>query len=141
MDFFNFRKHKIPSESIEAIFVKAAYDKSLRPMFYKTLLRSELYILTNKKEYLPNEKHDHSLDNIQVKSFKNGMVPIFTSAQRIFDMCGIVSLPINYVSMKALDIFEIFDPNATFILNPYSEVSKVLLPDEIRQLKCNEHFV
>jgi len=141
MGLFDFLKPKInETENIEMIFEKAANDTSYRPLFYRALIQSELFILTTDKYEFPKGKFISDKDTkLQVRTFENGLVPVFTSTDRIFDN-NIVKGQVNYAAMKASVIFEMFKDKATFILNPYSKVSKELLPEEIRQLRTNGFF-
>jgi hypothetical protein len=85
---------------------KAAYDKAHRPLFYKALLESELFVLTSKPTETKKGKSVHDKQGVlQVRTFKNGKVPLFTSEQRIFDGSGIITLPVDYVLKKARVIF------------------------------------
>jgi len=141
MGLFDFLKPKSnETENIEVIFEKAASDTSYRPLFYRELLKSELYVLTTNKNEFPKGKFIAGKDTkLQVRTFKNGLVPVFTSTDRIFDS-NIIKGQVNYAALKASVIFEMFKDKATFILNPYSKVSKELLPEEIRQLRTNGLF-
>ena len=59
-------------------------------------------------------------------------IPVFTSTDRIFDK-GVVKEQVEYMQMKGENLFKI-TKGATFLLNPYSDYGKELLPDEIRKL-------
>ncbi len=57
MGFFNFFKGKKPNneESLESLFVKAANDNAIRPLFYRTLLKSDLILLSVKDAEPPGK--------------------------------------------------------------------------------------
>ena len=51
---------------------------------------------------------------------------------RVFDK-GVIKEGVPYISLKGQDLFEVAK-GATFILNPYSNYCKVLIPEEIENL-------
>jgi|SRR5450755_200069 hypothetical protein len=134
MGIFDFIKQKKGAEqSIESIFNKAANDNAFRPLFYRKILNSELIILTHDNSGLPERKYiSDENTKLQVRYFSSGLVPLFTSTERIFDN-NIVMGRVHFSALKARVIFEMFK-NTTFIINPYSNINKELLPDEIEFL-------
>jgi SseB protein C-terminal domain/SseB protein N-terminal domain len=134
MGMFDFIKQKNDSEqSIESIFNKAAIDNAFRPLFYRKILDSELVLLTQDNSGLPERKFiTDENTKLQVRYFSTGVVPLFTSTERIFDN-NIIKGEVHFSAIKARVIFEMFK-NTTFIINPYSNIKKELLPDEIEFL-------
>lgn len=65
-------------------------------------------------------------------TFDNGQIPVFTSTNRVFDK-GVVKEKVPIMSIKGQDLFG-FTKGATFILNPYSDFGKELIPQEIENL-------
>ena len=57
---------------------------------------------------------------------------VFTSTNRIFDK-GIINEQVPFLAMKGEDLFGVAK-GATFILNPYSDYGKELIPSEIEDL-------
>jgi len=137
-DFFKSKK-EIP-EDLEAVFTKAANDNSMRPLFYRTLIKSDLIILTIKNEE-PSESKETSDESttIQVRALEEGIIPVFTSSDRIFDN-NVINEQTCYAKLNAKVIFEMFPEGTVFVLNPYSKVSKELLPNEIKSLVSNELY-
>ncbi len=140
MGVFDFLKSKNKeTASIDAIFEKAANDPAYRPLFYRTLLESELYLLTFDKTESERQFVADKDTKLQVRIFKDDVVPIFTSKERIFDN-NIIKGQVNYAASKANVIFKMFSDKTKFIINPYSRVNKELLPEEVRQLLANELY-
>ncbi len=138
MGLFDFLKSKIkPSaepKSFDEIFDLASKDVAYRPLFYRTLLEMELYVLTNSKNSLPKGEFTTTKEiKLDVKTFEDGKVPIFTSVDKIFEN-GVIQQQEIYVAMRARELFKIFSHPKTFLLNPFSRPSKELLPEEIQGL-------
>ena len=142
MGFFNFFKGKKPNneESLESLFVKAANDNAIRPLFYRTLLKSDLILLSVKDAEPPGKNHV-SDDNtiLSIRTLQDGVVPVFTSQDRIFDN-NIITEQVSLVKLNAKVIFEMFDKSVKFILNPYSDIRKEFVPQEIEALLKNELY-
>lgn len=86
MGLFNFFKSKkTEPDNLEVIFQKAANDNALRLLFYRTLLKSDLFFLTLDDEKATKEyETDNENVTLHVRSLENGVVPLFASADRIF---------------------------------------------------------
>ncbi len=126
--------------TIESIFEKAANDIAYRPLFYRKLLNSDLFLLTHDTTGL-SERIFISDKNtkIQVRFFSNGTVPVFTSKNRIFDN-NIIKGQAHYVALNAKIIFEMINNDKSYIINPYSSISKELLADEVKSLLRGDFF-
>lgn len=132
-----FKKKKtdstFPENELERTLMQASSDVSAQKRFYQKLLWNELVIPTAEDPF--NKKGDKTSDeNITVRfpTFDNGNIPIFTSVNRMYDK-GIVKEKEAYVSIKGQDLFELAKGH-TFILNPYSNYGKELIPQEIEDL-------
>jgi len=138
MGFFDlFKKKKtsstFPENELEKCLVQAVSDYSAQKGFYQKLLWNELFVLTSDHSTLEN-KNQNSENNTSIRFviFESGHIPIFTSLNRIFDK-GVVKKESPYVSLKGQDLFSA-TTGSTFILNPYSDHSKELVPEEIENL-------
>lgn len=137
MGFFNiFKKgqngQKSDNLTLEQLLKKAATEPAFRADFYKRLLTEELVVLTqnsNIPEGIQILKQDTS---VSLVSYPDGKIPVFTSTERIFDK-GVVKEHVEYLQMKGENLFGLAK-GATFLLNPYSDYGKELLPDEIERL-------
>lgn len=132
-----FKKKKtdstFPENELEQCLMQAVSESSAQKEFYQKLLWNQLFVLT--------AGHDASTEGVQtleedttVKfvTFEEGQIPIFTSTNRIFDK-GIIKEKVPYMSLKGQDLFGVAK-GATFILNPYSDYGKELIPEEIENL-------
>jgi hypothetical protein len=122
-----------PENELENSLMKASSDISARNEFYTKLLWNELIVLTNgHKDSEEGRKILEEDTEVQFVTYENGQIPVFTSTNRIFDK-GIVKEQVPFISMKGQDLFG-FTKGATFILNPYSDYGKELIPQEIESL-------
>lgn len=130
-----FKKKKtdstFPENELEQCLMRAVSTTSAKKEFYQKLLWNQLYILT--VEY-PDTKESSEKDTTTVRfiTFEKGQIPIFTSENRIFDK-GVIKEKVPYVSLKGQDLFGVAK-GATFILNPYSNYRKELIPEEIEDI-------
>ena len=121
-----------PANKLEAVLMKAATEPAYRPEFYNLLLSEELVVITQKTS-LPQGNHTLEEDTtINIATLNDGKIPVFTSTDRIFDK-GVIKEQVPFVAMKGEDLFKMAT-DATFILNPYSDHGKELLPAEITNL-------
>ncbi|GAA4329163.1 enhanced serine sensitivity protein SseB [Mucilaginibacter gynuensis] len=121
-----------PANKLEAVLMKAATEPAYRPEFYNLLLSEELVVITKKNDMTQG---NHTLEQdttISIATLNDGKIPVFTSTDRIFDK-GVVKETVPFVAMKGEDLFKMI-AGATFILNPYSDHGKELLPAEITNL-------
>ena len=122
-----------PENDLEKVLMEAATDASARKAFYTKLLWNDLFVLTNGREEIQEGVKTLEKDTtVEFITFENGQIPLFTSTNRIFDK-GIIKEQVPYLAMKGQDLFEL-SKGATFILNPYSDYGKELLPQEIESL-------
>lgn len=134
-DIFKKKKTEstFPENELEQNLMKASTDASARNEFYTKLLWNELIVLTN--GHSDSEEGVKTLEKdttVQFVTFENGQIPVFTSTNRIFDK-GIVKEQVPFMAMKGQDLFGVAK-GATFILNPYSDYGKELIPQEIESL-------
>lgn len=134
-DIFKKKKTEstFPENELEKCLMQAASNFSFQREFYQKLLGNPLFILTteNTISEIGNQTQENDA-NVQCFIFENGQIPIFTSINRIFDK-GIMKKNVPHLSLKGQDLFESLN-GATFILNPYSDFAKELLPQEIENL-------
>jgi hypothetical protein len=131
MDLLKFLRSK-RTESFEELLEKAADKPAYRIEFFKRILEEKLIVLTKStgmSEGLYKLQEDTA---VKILMFDNGLIPIFTSTDRIFDK-DIVKEKVPFLEMRGEDIFKMIK-GAKFILNPYSDNGKELLPEEIERL-------
>jgi hypothetical protein len=129
-----------PENSLEALMQAAGKDPAVASTFYRTLLDTELYILTPEVPLKPGRRRSlKSEERINVASVEfQGMtwLPAFTSKKRI---CDYVKEPETCLGAAARNLFEML-PNANFWLNPLSECQKPLPAAEIALLMSGRIF-
>jgi SseB protein N-terminal domain len=126
----------------EAIFQENELEQSLRQAstnvnarkdFYQKLLWNQLFVLTSNNSKIDLENNTSETNtNIEFVVFENGHIPIFTSTNKLFEK-GVIKQEAPYLSLKGQDLFEVAK-GYTFILNPYSDCCKELIPEEIESL-------
>jgi hypothetical protein len=131
-----FKKKKEPTfeneNPLETVLRKAASQPAYRPEFYEKLLSEKLVVLTAKTS-LPNGAQTLEQDTeVNIISLQDGKIPVFTSKEKIFDK-GIIKAEVPFLEMKGEDLFNLAK-GATFVLNPYSDYGKELLPNEIESM-------
>lgn len=132
-----FKKKKtdstFPENELEKSLIRASSEISARKEFYQKLLWNQLFVLTdghsNAEEGIQTLEEDTI---VRFVTFEQGQIPIFTSTNRIFDK-GIIKEEVPFMSLKGQDLFGIAK-GATFVLNPYSDYGKELVPVEIENL-------
>src|SRR5436189_4436612 len=117
---------------IEATLRKASTEPAFRGEFYKRLLSEKLIVLTGKSNLPEGVQTVQENTNINLVTLTDGKIPVFTSTSKIFDK-GIIKEQVPFLEMKGEDLFNLAT-GATFILNPYSDYGKELLPNEIESL-------
>ncbi|MEO5893076.1 MAG: enhanced serine sensitivity protein SseB C-terminal domain-containing protein [Ferruginibacter sp.] len=118
---------------LEEYLRRAATEPASRPEFYKKLLSENVIVLTDKTG--PSGKGEHILQentSVNIRKLPNDQIPVFTSTPKIFDK-GIIKEEVSYMAMTGEALFNLAI-GATFILNPYSDYGKLLLPDEVESL-------
>ncbi|GAO41750.1 SseB family protein [Flavihumibacter petaseus] len=135
LDIFKKKKTEpeFPVNELEKCLMQATSSVSARKDFYQKLLWNQLYVLTGGVSDAEQGNRILEADTtVQLVVFETGHIPVFTSTNRIFDN-GIVKKEVNYLSLKGQDLFDLAK-GATFMLNPYSDYRKELIPEEIASL-------
>jgi hypothetical protein len=123
-----------PENGLEALMQAAGKDPGVAPLFYRTLLESEIYVLTPEAPMQPGRRRSLKFqEELKVATVEfQGMtwLPAFTSKKRISDY---VKERETCLGAAARNLFEML-PNANFWLNPLSECQKPLPASEITLL-------
>jgi hypothetical protein len=143
MGLFDFVKKdteqtRLNNLSLDMLVKKAVTEPAFRAEFYKRLLSDELVVITNKSKL---EKGGQILQigtNVNLVSYPDGKIPVFTSTERIFDK-GVIKEKVEYLRMKGENLFDL-TKGATFLINPYSDYGKELLPEEIEKMLSGKIF-
>ncbi|ACC98427.1 SseB family protein [Elusimicrobium minutum Pei191] len=131
MGIFNFLKKKPIQPDLYEALKKAASDPIYQGTFYDLLLEAMLIVIYPKEDGTDRKTFQKG-DKIAFIAFNDGKIPIFTSKERIFDN-NVVKEKQNIYEIKGRDLFE-NAKGATFVLNPYSDHGKFLLPNEIESI-------
>ncbi len=138
MGLFDIFKKKVNSDippgenMLEMSLRKAATEPAYRIEFYKKLLTEKLIVLTSKASIPEGEQVLKEDTPVDIATLEDGKIPVFTSTSKIFDK-GIIKEQVSFMEMNGKDLFNLAT-GATFILNPYSDYGKELLPNEIESL-------
>jgi hypothetical protein len=131
-----FKKKSEPNfkdeNQLEIALRKAATEVAFRPEFYKQLLSSRLVILTDKRNLPDGVQTLKENMNVNIRTLPDGKIPVFTSRGKIFDK-GVIREEVTFLEMGSADLFKLAK-GATFLLNPYSDYGKELLPNEIESI-------
>lgn len=129
-----------PENQLETLMQAAVKDPAAIPEFYKTLLETEIYILTPEAKMEPGRrrslKYQEKLDVATVEYQGLRWHPAFTSKQRISDY---VKEPETCLGAVAKNIFGML-PESNFWLNPLSECQKPLPASEVALLMSGKIF-
>lgn len=139
MGLFNFLKTSPvsgsePAATFEALLAQAVRDPAHQPEFYRRLLLESLVVITsyNPVDMETRTRTTEPDETIDVVSWEDNVVPIFTSADRIFDG-KVIQQQVSIVQMKGRSLLQMLQ-NKTLLLNPFSNYSKELLSAEIMHL-------
>src|SRR5687768_15577178 len=130
-DIFKKKKEQLVQESLETLLQKAATGPASRVEFYKRLLSDDLVIITDASG-TEGKRIAKAGEKINIFSYPDGKIPVFTSKERIFDK-GVVKEEVHIMEIKGESLFGLAR-GATFLLNPYSDYGKELLPEEIEAM-------
>lgn len=129
-----------PKNKLETLMQAAAKDPSVVPAFYKTLLETEIYILTPEAPMTPGRrralKFEEKINVATVEYQGLRWHPAFTSKSRI---SAYLKEPETCLGAAARNLFEML-PNSNFWLNPLSECQKPMPASEIALLMNGKIF-
>ena len=129
-----------PQNDLEALMQAAVKDARRTPAFYKTLLETEIYILTPEAPMKSGQRRSIKFReklNIATVEFQGlRWHPAFTSKSRISDY---IKEPEVCLGAVAKNLFEML-PGSNFWLNPLSECQKPMPASEVSLLMSGEIF-
>ncbi|HET8962593.1 MAG TPA: enhanced serine sensitivity protein SseB C-terminal domain-containing protein [Chitinophagales bacterium] len=114
---------------LETILRKSVMEVNYREEFYTRLLEENLVVLTDMDSQSVKSGMVSKQQQVNVRLLRDGRVPVFTSVARIIDN-GMLKEEVSFIELKGKDLFNLAK-GRTFILNPYSDYGKELLPGEI----------
>jgi hypothetical protein len=129
-----------PQNDLEALMQAAVRDSQRIAAFYKTLLETEIYILTPEAPMKSGQRRSIKFReklNIATVEFQGlRWHPAFTSKSRISDY---IKEPEVCLGAVAKNLFEML-PGSNFWLNPLSECQKPMPASEVALLMSGEIF-
>ncbi|MBS1560246.1 MAG: enhanced serine sensitivity protein SseB C-terminal domain-containing protein [Bacteroidetes bacterium] len=117
---------------LEYVLRIAATDPTFRPELYERLLSDTLVVLTAEMNKTGESKIYERGAEVDLVSLPDGKIPVFTSTERIYDK-GVIREEVQTLQLKGEDLFHLA-AGATFVINPYSDHGKYLLPNEIERM-------
>ena len=121
-----------PALPLEELLKLAASDASRRAEFYQRILSDDLVALTNGTAFPEGAHVATEATRIQLRALPNGLIPIFTATERIFDG-GVIKEQVDTIQLKGEDLFAM-TRGARLVLNPYSGYGKEFLPEEVERM-------
>ena len=132
MNFLKFLKKK-QANGLETLLKKAANSPADRFEFISRILSEKLFVITNNEILTTGYTILEKDTKIDLFSFEDGRVPVFTSTDRIFDK-KIIKEQVTFLELNGKDLFGMLK-GKTVILNPYSDYGKEFHPEEIEKLR------
>lgn len=127
----------IPGNTLEEAMVRAVSDAAARVDFYRLLLDSELFVLgaiAGREGAGPSSLLDGESLSIETIVYQQKTYhPLFSAEARLRAFAN--GLP-RFFSMQGRALFEC-TRGASFLLNPASDLSKIMVPEEIEYLLAN----
>jgi len=130
-DVFKKKPQEPEGNRLEIALQKAAKEPAWRKTFYELLLTEDLVVMTSGTS-VTDEGVLKTGSEVAFVTLPDGRIPVFTSVERIFDK-QVIKDEVHQMTLKGRDLFELAI-GASFILNPYSDYGKDLLPGEIADL-------
>jgi hypothetical protein len=130
-----FKKKDAPQPKdnrLEEALKRAAGEPAWRKTFYELLLSEKLVVITSGASDTDEDGVLKAGSTVSFASYPDGKIPVFTSVARVFDK-QVIKEQVHQMTIMGRDLFELA-AGATFLLNPYSDYGKELLPDEIADL-------
>lgn len=117
---------------LEDLLRMAILEPAYRPEFYTRILEEDVIVLASSEAFAEGEIVASEAVEIRLLAHGDGSVPVFTSADRIYDN-NMVEGTVQYYKIGGRNLFEA-TKGVTLVLNPYSEYGKEFLPEEVEQL-------
>jgi len=123
-----------PENRLEALLALAADEPAHRPEFYRVLLESEVYVISNMEQEGEGRGWLTAEDALSILTIctdeSNPIIPFFTSIE---ELTSFVEDQAQWIGIKARNLF-ILTRGATLVLNPQSRHSQPFYPAMIEAL-------
>jgi len=120
-------KNKL-EQSLESYAKSASFEAE----FYKNLLDENIVVLIRDNKNYNGRKFFFNGEQINIRSYEDKVIPIFTSISRIFEN-NVISGEVKYLELNGADFFNL-TKGASYILNPYSKDCKELILKEVKEI-------
>jgi hypothetical protein len=123
-----------PENRLEALLALAADEPAHRPEFYRILLESEVYVISNMEQEGEGRGWLTAEDSLSILTISadesNPIIPFFTSIE---ELTRFMEYQAQWIGIKARNLF-VLTRGATLVLNPQSQFSHPLYPAMIEAL-------
>lgn len=127
----------VPGNALEEAMMRAVSDAAARVDFYRLLLETELFVIgqiADREDEGPTTLRENDSLSIGTLVYQQKTYhPLFSSEARLN---AFVNGPTRFFSMQGRALFEC-TRGAEFLLNPGSELSKIMVPEEIEHILAN----
>lgn len=125
-------------KNIEELLNLAASKSAFLPLLYRSILSSDLLVLTDKKSIEDGVEISNIGIEGSIACFNDGVIPVFSSEEKIYEE-GFIKDKIESFKIRGIDLLE-KTKGSTLVLNPFSKNKKELLPTEIELLLNGDLF-
>jgi hypothetical protein len=119
---------------LEALLALSTDEPAHRPEFYRMLLDSEVYVISDMEQKNEGRWYLSADDALSILTIsvadKDPIIPFFSSIE---ELTRFVDFPAQWVGINARDLF-VLTKGATLVLNPQSQYSKPFYPAVIEAL-------
>jgi SseB protein N-terminal domain/SseB protein C-terminal domain len=126
--------HDSTENRLEALLTLSADEPAHRPEFFRVLLESEVYIISDLERESEGRWYLTADDALSILTIsvadKDPIIPFFSS---IDELTRFVDFPAQWIGINARDLFTL-TKGATLVLNPQSRFSKPFYPTMIEAL-------
>ena len=123
-----------PENRLEALLALAADEPAHRPEFYRVLLESEVYVISNMEHEGEGQGWLTDEDAMSILTItadeSNPIIPFFTSIE---ELTRFVEYQAQWIGIKARNLF-MLTKGATLVLNPQSRFTQPFYPAMIEAL-------
>ncbi len=128
---------QVEENHLEQTLRLAAGEPAHRPDFYKALLDSTVYILSQSDNPSSSSRTIEAGEKISIQNWvRNDGAPVIPFFSSLTALQRAIDAENNYMALPARSLFEI-TKGAALVLNPKSDYGKEFFPDEIEALVSN----
>lgn len=135
MGLFDFLKASQPhhSATVDDLLCEAVNHPATLPDFYRALLAEKLWLVTDANTFPKDKKVATEDTYFKLRVYENGALGMFTSPDRLNDNKAVQGSNLQFLMFPGR-IALMKTRGNRIIINPYSEHSIILEPEEINEL-------